>query len=192
MLGLFARGAGAKPGTKPGVGTGTGIGTDTGGGGGGGGADAGGGADTDTDTDAGVLVAFACAAARPRGPAMKEGVLDTARGARFEERKGAGSDRICTVVGRRSDWPCACACACACACPGARASGGETPGDQREGLGWREVDGDGDSEVEEEGGRAGSVTERFMTTPRGRRAGLFGARELRRGGLMMVEPFGGA
>ena len=44
---------------------------------------------------------------RPLGPAMKEGVLDTALGARVE-RKGAGSDRICTCVGRRRGWAWPC------------------------------------------------------------------------------------
>lgn len=102
---------------------------------------------------------------KPLGPAMKDGVLDTALGARVE-RKGAGSDRICTFVGRRRG----------CACPW-----GEEE-KFRAGLGWRE---DGEAVG---GALGGSVTERFITTLRGRRAGLFaGARDPRRG-AMVIEP----
>lgn len=103
------------------------------------------------------------AAMEARFPGTKEGVLETARAGREEERKGAGSERICTEVGRRSD------------CPGGAAVWKE----------WRAFVCRGcTTELEvaaPEEGRAGSVTERDTTTPSGRRAGLLaGASDPRR------------
>lgn len=40
-----------------------------------------------------------------RFPGTNDGALETTRFGRAEERKGAGSERICIEVGRRRDWP---------------------------------------------------------------------------------------
>lgn len=105
-------------------------------------------------------------AGAPLGPATNDGVLLTARCGRVLDRKGAGSERICTEVGRRSVVLCCwegCIEVCACA---------------RAGLVCKGV---AVLDVMVEVGRTGSVTERVTTTLRGRRAGLLaGAREPRR------------
>jgi hypothetical protein len=94
-----------------------------------------------------------------RFPCTKDGVLETMR---REERKGAGSERTCTDVGRRSCTP---------------GGGGDVV--------WNEVllrEGD-----RTDGGAAGAVTERLITIPSGRGAGPDDARvDMRRG--TTVEP----
>lgn len=89
-----------------------------------------------------------------RWPGTNEGVEGTARTGREDDRKGAGSERICTEVGRRKVW-------------------GEGKAD--EGMVGLDV---GEGLPEAEGDLAGAVTERLTWIPSGRGAGVvIGVRE---------------
>jgi hypothetical protein len=68
-------------------------------------------------------------------PGTKDGVEDMVIAGRMEERKGAGSERTCTDVGRRRVWDCKDCRVDACA--------------------------EGVSTAAAEGERGGAVTERF-------------------------------